>query len=469
MEDTVRKEAFYTLLDSGEYSSEKTDAALEKHQDWNERDRSFYMALVETTLENQTVIDDVISAYSRTRLAKMRPVVRTAVELALAQIFFMDRVPDSAACNESVKLVKAGGEGRYTGFANGLIRNIIRNKGNIEARVVIGNTSIRLKHVQTGSDSQNSEQIASARPVWKVADPHNRSYEKSLNLSLTYSYPYWIVEHFEKSYGDAEKILKGLRAPRKTTALSKIPADELIEKLSEEGIKAHAFDDHAVVFEEGTHPAQTKEFRDGLFYIMDLSSMQPVYHAGHDDAGRRDTVHFPEHADVLDLCASPGGKSIEAAVLYDARVISCDISAGKTARIQENIDRLGLNDHITVMKNDATVYNPDFEGKYDVVIADVPCSALGVSGRKPDIRQRVTQQSMQDLAAIQRQILDNASRYVKPGGTIIYSTCTLDPLENEQHVSAFLTASTEFTSVRQETIYPDADHDGFFYAILSKR
>lgn len=447
MEDTVRKEAFYTLLDSGEYSSEEIDASLYRHQEWGSRDRSFYTALVETTLENQTTIDAIISAYSKTRLAKIRPVVRVAAEVALAQIFFMDRVPDSAACNESVKLVKAGGEGRYTGFTNGLIRNIIRNKEHIEARVVIGNVSVRLAHTDNG---------------WKVTDPRLASYEHILDLSLTYSYPVRLVEHFEKSYGSAEQILKGLRAPRKTTALSKIPADELIEKLSAEGITAHALDDHAVVFEEGTHPAKTKEFHDGLFYIMDLSSMQPVYQTG--QAG-----NFPDNAKVLDLCASPGGKSIEAAVLCDAHVTSCDISDSKTSRIQENIDRIDLSDRIQVMKNDATEYNPDFEGKYDVVIADVPCSALGVSGRKPDIRQRVTQQSMQDLAAIQRQILDNAAKYVKPGGTIIYSTCTLDPIENEQQVSAFLTASTEFTSVRQETIYPDEDHDGFFYAILSKR
>ena len=121
------------------------------------------------------------------------------------------------------------------------------------------------------------------------------------------------------------------------------------------------------------------------------------------------------------------------------------------------------------MENDAAGFREDFAERYDVVIADVPCSALGVSGRKPDIRTRVTPQSMKELAGIQKQILANASGYVKPGGTLIYSTCTLDPLENEQQISAFLSASVEYNLTKKETIYPDADHDGFFYAILSKR
>lgn len=456
MEDTVRKEAFYTLLDIGEYSTEKMDAALAKHQEWDDRDRAFYMALVETTLENETTIDAIIAAYSRTRLAKLRPVVRVAVEIALAQVLYMDRVPDSAACNESVKLVKAGGEGRYTGFANGLIRNIIRNRDSLEARVVTDNTSIRLKHINNS---------------WQVTDPRYKRYESTLSLSLTYSYPYRIVDHFRDSYADAEQILRGLRSKRSITALSKVPVADLADAL---GAQAPFGDDLPVlVFPQGSHPAQTQQFRDGEFYIMDLSSMQPVYQAGYDtadgSAARRNTSRFPDHAEVLDLCASPGGKSIEAVILYDAHVTACDISTGKTSRIQENINRLDLNDKIKVMENDAAGFREDFAERYDVVIADVPCSALGVSGRKPDIRTRVTPQNMKELAGIQKQILANASGYVKPGGTLIYSTCTLDPLENEQQISAFLSASVEYTLTKQETIYPDADHDGFYYAILKKK
>lgn len=215
MEDMVRKEAFYTLLDSGEYSSDRMDAALAKHQEWDARDRAFYTALVETTLENQTTIDAIISAYSRTRLAKLRPVVRAAIELALAQVFYMNRVPDSAACNESVKLVKLGGEGRYTGFANGLIRNIIRNKINIEARIVTRNFSARLLRVKTESSATARERPEYA---WKVLDPRLASYEYFFNLSLTYSYPAWLVEHFERSYDGAEKILKGLRSEKNSGA-----------------------------------------------------------------------------------------------------------------------------------------------------------------------------------------------------------------------------------------------------------
>lgn len=422
----VRKAALKTLIDINTGSG-----ALREHLEFDARDKAFYVALVETTLDDQTTIDAVISAYSKTRLKKIDTTVLNAIRMAVAQVFYMDRVPDSAACNESVNLIRECGKARLSGFANGLIRNIIREKSAPSARIVLSNNSIRLKY-------NNGH--------WQVNDSRYRQYEKLLDLSLTYSYPYWIVEHLEKSYGDAGQILKGLRSRRKISALvntKKIHADD-----------ADRF--QTLEFDRLSDPPSNPEFQAGEFYIMDPSSMQPMLQAG-------DGLHGK---DVLDLCAAPGGKSIETAILYDSHVTACDVTRTKTDKIRENIRRLGLESYISVMENDATVYNVEFVRKYDAVIADAPCSALGVSGRKPEIRLRLTPDDFISLSIIQQKILENASKYLNGNGILIYSTCTLDPLENEEQVSKFLKEHSDFELIKQHTIIPDNGHDGFYYAIM---
>lgn len=448
MEDTVRKEAFYTLLENDMNSSERMERAFSDHPDWDERDRAFYTALVDTTLSRLVTIDAVIGAYSRTRIGKLSAVVRTGLEIGLAQILFMDRVPDSAACNESVKLVKIGGDGRYSGFVNGILRNIIRHKDALQAKTVIDGKPVWL----TYTDQENG---------WRAEGNVSDQILNAAGLSITYSYPLWIVRHLIRSYKNARQILAGLSMKRRRFAFSAIDTSDLIERLAGEGVGAAALpgeDAPAVFFESGGNPADTKAFRQGLFYIMDRSSMEPVLRA-----------ELREKSRILDLCASPGGKSIEAALMYKASLLSCDVSENKTKRIYQNISRMHVEDRVEVRVNDARVLCRDLCGKFDAVIADVPCSALGVSGRKPQIRQRVKESDFSVLSGIQREILDNAAEYLKTGGLLIYSTCTLDPAENEDQVSAFLERRRDFTLKEQRTIIPDQYHDGFFYAIIIKK
>lgn len=429
MADQIRKAALQAVSDRDTLSGTKCDEILASHQEWDERDRSFFTALVETTLENLFTIDAVIAAYSKTRIRKLASEVLGAIEIALSQILFMDRVPDHAACDESVRLVKKTGSFRYSGFANGIIRNVIRDKSSLSARVIAADGhSVRLVRSEDGR--------------WKVIDSRDTRYEEVCATALRYSYPCWIVEHFMRSYGGAVQILEGLTTRGKAHALVNTPGRFVTKEIT---------DPEKLV--------RSDEFRDGRYYIMNLSSMQPVYSAAD---------FFPEKATTLDLCAAPGGKSIEAAILYDAHITACDVSEHKTAKIKENVSRMHLENNITVVKNDATVHNPAFDAKYDVVIADVPCSGLGVSGRKPDIRLHITPQSMDDLSHIQGQITDNASCYVKQGGTLIYSTCTLNPAENEEQVRAFVGRHNDFILKRSETIFPDGSHDGFYYAVLQK-
>lgn len=458
MADIIRKNALETLLHMDQHPSAEVKRTLEKHPEWSHRDGAFYAALVETAVSHLVTIDAVIAAYSSVRLKKLNNVVLASLRLALAQILFMDRVPDSAATNEAVKLLKADGAGKFAGFVNGILRHIIREKNQLMARIVLDNTSVKLKHVNGH---------------WQVCDRKQISYQPVCDKALRFSYPVWIVEFFEKSYL-GKPILEGLASKRQITAISKVSAEEInaeaknTSKTSSEEIKSEnsyasqictgeeiADGIFLLTFSDGVNPAGLRAFNDGLFYIMDRSSMEPLRNAS-----------LKNKSTVLDLCASPGGKSICAAWLYGAQVISCDISKEKTSRIKENVQRLDLYDKISVSENDAEIFNPEWEGKFDAVIADCPCSGLGVSGRKPEIRLRLKPEDLTELSVIQKQIFENAARYLKAGGTLIYSTCTLDPAENEEQVDAFLKTHPEFSLVKQQTIFPDESHDGFFYSIM---
>lgn len=432
MADQIRKAALETLLEKNEYAVSQESETLEKHREWDHRDGAFYTALVETELAHQVTIDAIIAAYASTRLKKIEPIVLGAIRIALAQIFFMDRVPDSAACNESVKLVKDLGKGKFAGFTNGIIRHIIREKDAPEARVIMGSDSVRLRFSESG---------------WQVTDNKYRKYADLLDKSLRFSYPYWLIRFFEEKY-PGKPVAEGLSTDRRLSAFTKTTDCDLPEEVTVES-------EYIITAAKDTDLAGTQAFKDGLFYIMDRSSMEPLLQAG-----------LRQEAEVLDLCASPGGKSIEASILYNAKVMACDVSKKKTDRIRENALRMHLNDRIAVMENDATVFNEAFTGRFDAVIADCPCSGLGVSGRKPEIRLRLKPEDFAALAKIQKQILENAAEYVKLGGTLVYSTCTLDPLENEQQAEAFLSMHQDFSMEKQETIIPDSGHDGFYYAIL---
>ena len=450
MADIIRKNALETLAGMGEHPSAEVKKTLERHPEWSHRDGAFYAALVETAVMNLVTIDSVIAAYSSVRLKKLNTFVLASLRLALAQILFMDRVPDSAATNEAVNLLKAEGTGRFAGFANGILRHIIREKKELSARIMVNGTSVKMRM----TDSR-----------WQVCDKRQMSFQTVCDKALRYSYPVWIVEFFGKAY-PGEQILEGLASERQITAISRIPAEEINAGTGGDGTGSEtgictgtriADGIFLITFSNGVNPAGLKAFKDGLFYIMDRSSMEPLRNAS-----------LKNKSTVLDLCASPGGKSICAAWLYGTLVTSCDISREKTSRIKENVQRLDLYDKISVSENDAEIFNPEWAGKYDAVIADCPCSGLGVSGRKPEIRLRLKPDDLTELSEIQKRILENAARYLKAGGTLIYSTCTLDPAENEEQIRAFIKAHPDFSVAGQQTIFPDGSHDGFFYSIMKK-
>ena len=363
--------------------------------------RGFITRLYEGSIEKRLYLDFIIDGYSKTPVKKMKPIIMLLLEISVYQLFFMDRVPDSAAINEAVKLAKKRGLTGLSGFVNGVLRNIARNKENIAL------------------PDKNKDLIK--------------------YLEIKYSTPKAVVEHFINDYGSekTEEILEAFEEKRPLVARATKNREELIKKLDAEGVRVST----DTIFPESVRILELdslsylESFEDGDFVIQDESSQF---------IGK--IVGLPKGARVLDLCAAPGGKSLLFAEMEEVdEIISCDITESKTELIEDNIRRIGT-DKIRTKVNDASLYNPDFVDGFDLVICDLPCSGLGVMGRKRDIKYNVTEDKIRELAKLQRTILENAVRYVKKGGRLIYSTCTMTKAENEENFT-FISEFKGFSAV----------------------
>ena len=363
--------------------------------------RGFIKRLYEGTIEKRLYLDFIIDGYSKTPVKKMKPIIMLLLEMAVYQLFFMDRVPDSAAINEAVKLAKKRGFTGLSGFVNGVLRNIARNKENIAL------------------PDKNKDLIK--------------------YLEIKYSTPKAVVEHFINDYGSekTEEILEAFEEKRPLVARATKNREELIKKLDAEGVRVSTdtiFPESLKILELDSL-SYLESFEEGDFVIQDESSQF---------IGK--IVGLPKGARVLDLCAAPGGKSLLFAEMEEVdEIISCDISESKTELIEENVRRIGVS-KIKTKVNDASLYNPDFMDGFDLVICDLPCSGLGIMGRKRDIKYNVSIDKIRELAILQKKILENAVRYVKKGGRLIYSTCTMTKAENEENFT-FISEFKGFSAV----------------------
>lgn len=400
IESDVRGAAIEILLEitqGNEYSHIAVRNALDKMQYLPKQERAFINRLVEGTLEYMLRIDYVLDQYSSVKVKKMKPVIRNILRCGVYQILFMDSVPDSAACNEAVKLAQKKGFYSLKGFVNGVLRTVAREKEHI---------------------------------VYPVREKNLSEY-----LSVWYSMPLWLVERWLGEYGPeiTETMLKEFLADRPTTIrcqLYRMDPELTVSSLIKQGAKVEKapYLPYAWYLSDYSHLAGLKSFVMGRFVVQDISSMLVTEAAA------------PKKGDyVIDLCAAPGGKSLHVADRMEGygHVDARDLTDYKVELIQENIKRTGAI-NIAASKKDATVRDKESLEKADIVLADVPCSGLGVIGKKTDIKYRVDQDKIQELVVLQRQILHNAASYVKPGGTLIYSTCTITREENIENVEWFL-------------------------------
>jgi 16S rRNA (cytosine967-C5)-methyltransferase len=416
-------EMLIEINERGAFSHIVLRSVLDKYQYLSKQDRAFMTRLVDGTIEYMLQLDYIIDSFSKTKVRKMKPFIRNLLRMSVYQIKYMDAVPDSAVCNEAVKLAKRHKFAQLSGFVNGVLRNIARNIDSVQLDT----------------------------------------------LSIRYSMPQWIVDRFVAAY--TEEIFKAFHNKSTIsirTNLTRCTPDELRAMLEAEGVTVTAVDElnYAFVISGFDYLNGLQSFRDGLFYVQDISSMLVAQTAA------------PKKGDyVIDVCAAPGGKSTHIAELLQGsgHVLARDLTDNKVDMIEENIERHGLN-NMSAEVWDATVPDADSAGKADILICDLPCSGLGVLGRKKDIRYKMTPESVDELAALQRQILDTVHTYVKPNGVLVYSTCTIDEAENENNVRWFIEKYPEFeldksfaegTGMKQ--ILPgEHGSDGFFIARFIK-
>lgn len=412
----------------GEFSHIAIRDVLDKYRYLPKQDRAFITRLSQGTLERMIELDAIINQFSKTKVKKMKPVIAVILRSGVYQLKYMDSVPDSAACNEAVKLTVKRGFSGLKGFVNGVMRNIARNLDQIKL---------------------------------PDADKEPEKY-----LSVRYSVPEWIVARFIRQYGKeaCEKSLEAFLQPHPTSVqvdTDRISMEEITASLQAQGITVTQNPEiKRALFLSGYEALdEIEEFENGLLYVQDTASMLAVELAA------------PKQGDhVIDVCAAPGGKSVYAARMIgeQGHVEARDLTEYKVEMIEENIDRCRLS-NMTAKVWDARVFDEAAREKADVVIADLPCSGLGVIGTKTDIKYNASEEKIAELAALQQEILHVVCGYVKPEGTLLYSTCTMTREENEDNVQKFLETHAGFELEQMRQYFPYEGCDGFFMAKMHRR
>lgn len=416
-------EILLAVTRDGEYSHIALRNVLENYQYLDKSERAFITRVTEGTLERMIELDYIINQFSKTKVNKMKPVIRTIIRSAVYQLKYMDSVPDSAVCNEAVKLAGKRGFSGLKGFVNGVLRNISRNLDNVKY-------------------PDRSDTVK-----W---------------LSVIYSMPEWIITEWLKNYDRemVEKMLQAFLAERPTTIrcnLSQISREKLAEELKKEGVKVRLCDtvDSALFISGYDYLGALESFRTGHFQVQDISSMEVA-----------EWADPKEDEYIIDVCAAPGGKSLHLAdkLAGKGHVEARDLTPYKVDLIRDNIARIGI-DNIEAVCQDATVYDEASEKKADILIADLPCSGLGVLGKKTDLKYKMNPETQEELVHLQRKILSVVHRYVKSGGKLLYSTCTIHRAENQENAAWFAEQYPEFELVRERQFLPGVDDsDGFYIA-----
>ncbi len=405
-----------------------------KLKNLSKEELSSLTALLYTAVENKLRYDYLISSYSKRSISDIDPYVRDILRIGVCQILDMESVPDFAAVNESVKLARHGGE---AGFINAVLRKISKEKSNL---------------------------------------PYPKR-EKNVNryLSVMHSVPYSTVKLLSSILGEdeCEKLLLAFADNRGisfTVNETKISTDVLMDKLAPFGAKKTRFTANGIEFEKSVAPKSLPGFYEGEFFVQDEASRIAAAVLG-----------VREGDVVVDVCSAPGGKALAAAIKASetGEVFAFDVHESKLTLITESAERLGLK-NISVSARDAREPSEELFLKADKVICDVPCSGLGVFAKKPDLRYKDLS-GISDLPSLQYEILEKSASYLKPGGVLVYSTCTLNPEENEKITDRFVSEHSDFEYASVEIGGLDFDNgritllphkhgtDGFYIAKLRKK
>ena len=444
--DKARETAMKVLQEvheKGAYANVALAQAL-RRTELADQDRRFVTELVYGTVKAGETLDWILRRYVNRPLSKIPPAIRAILRLGLYQIFYLDKVPHSAACNTAVDLAKKYGHKGVAGFVNAVLRTAVREPE-------------------------------------KAAFPKGKGHATE-ELALKSQHPLWLVKHWVKSFGFEETARlcefdnDSARLCLRANTL-KVSRQELLQELETCGTESEPSGwapEGVLVKSHGALDALAP-LQEGRAQVQDESSMLVAH------------VVAPQPGElILDCCSAPGGKTTHMAALMKnkGRIVAGDIYEHKLQRIEENARRLGI-DIIETLLLDARKAGERFGGQADRVLVDAPCSGLGVLRRKPDARWHKQQEELQELPALQLEILQSAAQAVKPGGILVYSTCTIERAENQSVVEAFLAANKEFVLEKTGSflpchgshsedgmvqLYPQRDGtDGFFIARMKRR
>lgn len=410
--------ALYRMATEDAYSNQVLKEVL-SHKDLDGKDKGFVTELLTGVVRNQLKLDYIIGKFSKIKLKKLSPWVHQILRMGVYQLVCMDKVPESAACNESVKLARRYAHGAAQGYVNGLLRSVAREKETIEY----------------------------------PKEPIER-------MSVLYSCPLWLTEKLTDQYGieTCEEILKASHQKHPVTLrvnLLKTTPEELQQELEQEGVVTQIDKEspRRLLVTGAIDVAKSKAYRDGKYTVQNISSMTAV------------EVLSPKPGEaVLDLCAAPGGKTTFMAEMMENRgeILALDIHPHKTELIEKNAKRLGIT-IIDTKARDASLFMPEWEEKADKVLVDAPCSGIGVIHKKPDIKWHREPEDIAALCNIQESILETAAKYLKAEGVLVYSTCTILEEENQKQVAKFLEKHPEFSLEREEVLLTHQTGGSGFY------
>ena len=422
--DINRKTAFDVLMDvekNGAYSNLSLNSFIEKnHPD----SPAFVRELAYGVLRNKLLLDWFLGQLIPSGLKKIKKQDMTLLRMGVYQLSYMKSVPEYAAVSETVNMAKKLARGRER-FINGVLRGYIRNR----QQLVLPDREVNLEEY----------------------------------LSIVYSVERWIVRLWKDAYG-AEKTEALLRASNETPELAvrvnlmKTDRKSLKEKLEALGFEAAESEvsDRALLV-KGSGLLDTELYREGMFSVQDEASILAS-----------DALDAKPGDCIADVCAAPGGKTFATAELMAGKgvIYAMDKYEHKLKLMEAQAKRAGI-ENIRLLKHDSTEPVEGLKERMDKVLADVPCSGLGVIRRKPEIKYK-GMQDLDELIERQRQILQAAASYVKAGGTLVYSTCTINPVENEKQIVEFLRGNKEFKALEQKQLLPDGGTDGFFICRMRK-
>jgi 16S rRNA (cytosine967-C5)-methyltransferase len=388
----------HDVMQNGAYSNIAVNKHLASLK--NDADRRLAVQISYGTIKKKNRLEKVLFSFSTRK--EIEPTAHIILLMSLYQIMYLDKIPQYAIVNDAVNLCRFYGLHAAASFVNGVLRNVLRNKETLTERE---------------SDS-------------------------FVFLYYEYGFPQWISELIFDAYGDAflqAYAKQSQDAPDLFLRVNtrKTDTEALQKQFSARGIETEPTYVPDTLKTVGSGDVfGTEPFRNGLFYVQDLSGVIAGY------------ALSPQHEDrMIDLCSAPGGKSFNLGILsQDGSVLSCDISTAKLELVKRTAKQLGL-EHLKAVRRDATKIIPEERGTYDCIVCDVPCSGLGVVRRKPEILSRLKQEDISALVALQEKILDTAIAYLKQGGTLVYSTCTLNPSENEVQIEKALQRHPEIKSV----------------------